>query len=185
MNREGMYKQFAEKEFTRGCEVGVREGKNAELMLKLIPDLHLLLVDPYMCYVYEIRRQKRRNRWKWHQPTMDRLRQHALMRLSNRNVKWLMLTSEQAAMHVQDGSLDFVYIDGNHSYNFIMQDIILWAGKVRAGGIVSGHDYGISDVRRAVDLYVHCNHIARLNVTDRQVEKNRSKTCRSWMFEKK
>lgn len=38
-------------------------------------------------------------------------------------------------------SLDFVYIDANHAYDFVKEDIELWYPKVKKGGIVSGHDY--------------------------------------------
>ena len=41
----------------------------------------------------------------------------------------------------EDGSLDFVYIDGNHYFEYVVQDIAFWSKKVRKGGIVSGHDY--------------------------------------------
>lgn len=40
-----------------------------------------------------------------------------------------------------DGSLDFVYIDANHAYDFVVEDINLWYPKLRRGGILSGHDY--------------------------------------------
>ena len=41
----------------------------------------------------------------------------------------------------QDESLDFVYIDGNHAYDFVIEDIKLWYPKVKKGGLVMGHDY--------------------------------------------
>jgi len=46
-----------------------------------------------------------------------------------------------AAKRIPKSSLDFVYIDANHSFDEVMQDIIHWAPKVRSGGIVAGHDY--------------------------------------------
>lgn len=49
--------------------------------------------------------------------------------------------SEQAVNLFEDESLDFVYIDGNHAYNYVKQDIELWYPKVKKGGIISGHDY--------------------------------------------
>jgi hypothetical protein len=51
-------------------------------------------------------------------------------------------TSEEFAPTVEEGSLDFVYIDGNHDYESVRQDIALWTPKVRSGGFVGGHDYG-------------------------------------------
>lgn len=40
-----------------------------------------------------------------------------------------------------DESLDFVYIDANHAYDYVKEDIKKWFKKVKKGGIVSGHDY--------------------------------------------
>jgi hypothetical protein len=40
-----------------------------------------------------------------------------------------------------DESLDFVYIDANHEYQHVLEDIELWFPKVKKGGVVSGHDY--------------------------------------------
>jgi hypothetical protein len=42
---------------------------------------------------------------------------------------------------VTNGSLDFVYIDGNHRFEQVVADLAAWAPKVRPGGIVAGHDY--------------------------------------------
>ncbi len=47
--------------------------------------------------------------------------------------------------------LDFVYIDADHSLEGIRRDIKNWAPLVRAGGVVSGHDYSMADVKTAVD----------------------------------
>ena len=41
----------------------------------------------------------------------------------------------------EDESLDFVYIDANHAYDWVVQDIELWYPKVKKGGILWGHDY--------------------------------------------
>lgn len=49
--------------------------------------------------------------------------------------------SEIAAHMFEDESLDFVYIDANHAYDFVKQDIELWYPKVKTGGWVLGHDY--------------------------------------------
>ena len=49
--------------------------------------------------------------------------------------------SENASKLFLDESLDFIYIDANHKYEFVKQDISLWFPKVRKGGVVAGHDY--------------------------------------------
>jgi cephalosporin hydroxylase len=50
-------------------------------------------------------------------------------------------TSEVAADMFDRESLDFVYIDANHAYDFVVQDIKLWYPKVKSGGYLCGHDY--------------------------------------------
>lgn len=59
--------------------------------------------------------------------------------------------SVEIAKTYQDDSLDFVFIDGDHRYECVAEDIKAWLPKVKSGGILSGHDYGwCSDVRKAV-----------------------------------
>lgn len=49
--------------------------------------------------------------------------------------------SVDASKMVPDNSLDFVYIDGDHSLEGIYNDIYVWIHKVKCGGIVAGHDF--------------------------------------------
>lgn len=53
----------------------------------------------------------------------------------------LRMKGEHACDFISDESLDFVYIDANHTYQAVKDDIRLWYPKVRYGGIVMGHDY--------------------------------------------
>jgi len=59
--------------------------------------------------------------------------------------------SVETASTYKDDSLDFVFIDGDHRYEFVKADIEAWVPKVKSGGIIAGHDYGwCTDVRKAV-----------------------------------
>lgn len=49
--------------------------------------------------------------------------------------------SKDIASTISDSSLDFIYIDANHHYECVMDDLNAWFPKVRTGGIISGHDY--------------------------------------------
>jgi predicted O-methyltransferase YrrM len=49
--------------------------------------------------------------------------------------------SEDGSKNVLDESLDFVYIDADHTYESVKKDLSLWIPKVRKGGVVMGHDY--------------------------------------------
>lgn len=62
----------------------------------------------------------------------------------------IKMDSHSAAARFKDNELDAVYIDANHSYEYVKKDIELWRVKVRPGGVISGHDYRIEDVRKAV-----------------------------------
>jgi len=53
----------------------------------------------------------------------------------------LRMSSMEAVTKFNDNSLDFVYIDGDHSLFGIYEDIKAWTHKVRIGGICAGHDY--------------------------------------------
>lgn len=50
-------------------------------------------------------------------------------------------TSEISSNMFLDNSLDFIYIDANHAYDFVKEDIELWYPKVKKGGYLCGHDY--------------------------------------------
>ncbi len=63
------------------------------------------------------------------------------------------LTSEEASSEIEDESIDIVFIDADHSYEGVRDDIMYWAPKVKSGGIVCGHDYDVPrfpGVRKAV-----------------------------------
>lgn len=65
--------------------------------------------------------------------------------------------SVEVADSFKDESLDFVFIDGDHAYESIKEDILAWMPKIKNGGILAGHDYPLesippfSDIKRAVD----------------------------------
>ena len=64
--------------------------------------------------------------------------------------------SAQTAEKVADGTLDFVFIDADHSYEGVCRDIQAWLPKVKSGGWIGGHDYGdpaFPGVERAVDVF--------------------------------
>jgi predicted O-methyltransferase YrrM len=66
------------------------------------------------------------------------------------NVRILKMSSAEAVPLFEDKSVDMVFIDGNHAYDFVKQDIQLWKPKART--ILSGHDYSTwPGVKKAVD----------------------------------
>jgi hypothetical protein len=57
--------------------------------------------------------------------------------------------SENLYVYWEDKSIDFLFIDGSHTYNAVKKDIELWLPKVKT--IISGHDYDNKEVKMAVD----------------------------------
>lgn len=50
-------------------------------------------------------------------------------------------SSLSASEAISDGSLDWAYIDADHRYKAVRNDLRVWFPKVRKGGVFSGHDY--------------------------------------------
>ena len=66
--------------------------------------------------------------------------------------------SADAAKMVPDGSLDFVYIDGNHGYDAVLDDLMAWTPKVKEGGFIAGHDYRINPAKPFIEVVPAVNH---------------------------
>lgn len=55
-----------------------------------------------------------------------------------------------ASKFYDDNTLDMVFIDADHSYEAVKNDIMHWLPKVKSGGLISGHDIAHEPVRQAV-----------------------------------
>jgi len=182
MNRLEFAKMLKRLGFKIGCEVGVEEGRFSKLMIDTIPDLKLYLVDPYGNYpgVRKIYRNHKKNK------------EICIKNMQGFNVEFIEMQSGDAVRKIPDDTLDFVYIDANHRYDYVMMDIILWTPKVKKGGIISGHDYYAHrrtgcEVRLAVDDYVKAHDIVPWFLTDtrEEVRKHRGDNRISWFWVKK
>lgn len=145
----------------RMAEVGVLVGALSEFILRSRPDVHLLMVDSWAPATEQPEHYK---------ATGDLHAHHDLARcqLHRREAEAraarfpgratvMPLTSVAAAAMIDPGSLDLVFLDADHSYEGVRADIAAWAPKVKAGGILGGHDYrnpepgfDFSGVERAV-----------------------------------
>ena len=121
--------------WTRGAELGVDKGILFGMLLRECPDLHLIGVDLFPDRLRSSRAFDYAARW------ADRS-------------KLIEGDTVSAASHVADRSLDFVFIDADHSYTSVRKDIEAWRSKVKPGGWLGGHDYNhkFPGVVRAVDF---------------------------------
>ena len=137
-----------------GAEVGVFDGGMSKALFNLIHGLRLFMVDRWQVYgPVEVAgdpdaRMPRLTRREWKR-IEARARAVAGAHAGATIIKG---DSVEAAATIADHSLDFVFIDGDHSYDGCRRDISAWRPKVRTGGWLMGHDYTIRPgVRRAVD----------------------------------
>ena len=140
-----------------GAEVGVLCGNTSEVLLRELPDLQLWLVDPWRPYEGESAIGSSSQR------SFDDAMAKAMFwtEFARRRRFVLREPSTQAASRFERGELDFVFIDANHLYEHVCADIHAWWPKIRSGGLLMGHDYGVYrdatgqwGVSRAVDEFV-------------------------------
>lgn len=134
VTRDDLAELLAEANFRVGVEVGVAFGEYSETMMKANPTMTLYGVDPYECYPGYKDFAKLGTFESMEQIAHDRLDKYP-------TYHFVKEYSVPASEKFEDESLDFVYIDGNHSEPYVSQDIAAWTPKVRKGGIVAGHDY--------------------------------------------
>ena len=130
-----------------GCEIGYGYGDNAENILQMLNIEKLYCVDPDFNgqgYVEEgIVNTNFRKR--------DKDFQERIKRISPKTI-FLDQTSDEAFKGAKiPNQLDFIYIDGNHDYDFCHRDIINSFKCVRAGGFVGGHDFANPDYPKVAD----------------------------------
>jgi hypothetical protein len=127
-----------------GVEVGVFKAHMSVRLLASDETLTLYMVDPWRASEVEdtylttddyIARSP--------QAEHDRNMAESVERVAEfgDRAKVLRMTSEEAAKQFADGSIDFVFIDGDHSVEGVRLDLACWWPKVRSRGVVSGHDY--------------------------------------------
>ncbi len=161
-----------------GVEVGVAEGWYSSKIMELGQVKQMYGVDPYTPH------QGYRDYTR--ESTYNKLQTKAHQRLRQyNNYHFMRMYSVEAAKVFGDNSLDFVYIDGDHSYEAVTHDIIEWIKKLKPGGILAGDDYILSDrdkrfydVIRAVNEYVEKNNIPELFLY------GAGRTPTNWMFRK-
>lgn len=178
-NRIELARHFRDLGFTRGIEVGVCDGRYSEILMQTIPGLEMLGVDPYVPY-YRYNDYRKAT-------TLDSKLIEARNKLDGyKNYTLALGWSVEVAKWIQNESVDFVFIDANHKYEFVKEDIKTWYPKVRKGGILSGHDYyefksGRGGVIPAVNEFV-AEHGLELQTTEWDMEAHQDDRQPDWFF---
>lgn len=188
IGRGDMAKLFAELKFNRGAEIGVERGLYSEVLCKANSSLQLACIDPWKASAYE----PGTHGVEEEQEPFEQRYQETLERLAPYNCTIIRKNSMAALEDFRDGSLDFVYIDGNHDFVNFTNDLHHWKKKVKAGGIVSGHDYAdysynkFNHVKKALRAYaVSYRMIPIFIVGSMAIEEGKTRDkFRSWFWVK-
>lgn len=135
-DRQTLARLFHLLEFRTGVEVGVERGAYSEVLCRENPGVQLFCVDAWKAYRGYRDHVDQRKLDRFYEETRERLAPYQRASLVRK-------FSLDAAQDFSDGSLDFVYLDGNHCFESVTADLCAWSRKVRAGGIIAGHDYAL------------------------------------------
>lgn len=137
------------------CEVGVRFGENFK---------HMLVDNVKEAYAVDIWREtgeRGQNDGNCEQEDLDN--QYETFKDRYKDDKRVIIMrdfSTISASKFPDNYFDIVYLDADHTYQSVKDDIESWFPKVRKGGIISGHDYIDGDTT------IRLGHSVRFGVVD-------------------
>ena len=146
-----------------GAEIGVHLGEFSSVILSLAKPRKLHLIDPWQHVADPT--------YKWAlyggenvtQADMDARYQLVLNRFAGEIAAGAVEVHRQrsvdAAPLINDGELDFIYLDGDHTYEAVSQDLKAFFPKIRTGGLIIGDDYHLrgwwkDDVVRAFNEFI-------------------------------
>jgi hypothetical protein len=146
------------------CEVGVRDGENLCNILKAEPT-EMVAVDIWK----EDTNFRSRNPLYFSQADLDRQLNVVIgLQKTHPSIRIVRDLSVEAAKQFPDNYFDYVYIDADHSYEAVRDDIKAWYPKVRQFGVLGGHDYirnqekifeGVNKaVNEFISAYKLCTH---------------------------
>ena len=145
-----------------GAEIGVHRGECSGHLLELHPGLKLYMIDMWSPDTYNGKgddaatgpyREIYEKQW-------ENNRRLAYESVKKHECRFTFIQEEslKATEYIQDGFLDFCFIDASHSYEDVKADILAWLPKIKKGGYLFLHDYELFEgVTRAVNEIFSCD----------------------------
>jgi len=165
-SRRAFGRLCTKRKYEIGVEVGVLRGTFSEFLLKNTDLKKLYCVDlwdeEHSCE---------------EEISAEEIFKEAAKRLSayGDRVTILRYESVLAARLFEDKSIDFIYIDADHSYSAVVTDLQEWMPKVRIGGMLAGHDF--QDVGRTKQVSKALETVIGDSIP---IHTTRESICASW-----
>jgi len=138
----------ADRGYKKGAEIGLWYGKTFFHLLDHVPELILYGIDIWSTCDASHDRDQEKNR----RIVYAKAGEYS-------GAKILEIESMQAIKAFHPASLDFVFIDADHTQKAVKDDILAWKNIVRPGGILCGDDYDMESVKSVVDELAPEAHI--------------------------
>lgn len=151
--REKVIENFCKQHsWTIGAELGVWKGRTFKHLLTKVPHLHMIGVDLYAAQPNNTGPETWTPGENGHEWDHDFYFNDILnfCKTVNGRGRLLRMKTDEASKLIEDESLDFVFIDADHSYEGCNNDIKNWMPKVKKGGYVIGHDIFWEGVNKAL-----------------------------------
>ena len=148
------------------CEIGVFRGDYSKIMYNICQPKKLFLVDIFqgkgcsgdkdglnMVYTDNLN--------DYYEHLADYFK-------NDPNVTIIKSDSHNFLNNASDNYFDFIYVDGDHLFDGVYNDLLISYKKLKSGGILAGHDYheSIGDVKKAVDQFCFENNLILQTTTE-------------------
>ncbi len=137
------------------CEIGVWKGEFSELILKKNNPAKLYLVDPWKDFGENYFDKKHvKYRQENQNQRYNLVNKKFKKNILKKQVEILKMTSQEAFSELENIKFDFIYVDGNHQYDFVKYDIDNYFKLLNESGYLIGDDYRIDAVQKAVNDFI-------------------------------
>ena len=135
------------------AEIGVYQGRFTECILPIVRPKMLHLIDPWKYQPGpEFRGAMYGSKVPGGQQRMDRMYSYISKAFRCDNVQIHRGTSAELSTQFPDNYFDWIYVDGDHHYGAVKQDLELYLPKVKPGGLVALDDYNREKIDWGVTL---------------------------------
>ena len=131
---EHVVKSFSENSIA--VEIGTDEGNFSEKILDANKNITLYCIDPYISYDDYKDAINNKTGNELFKKTSEKL----ISKYGDRVKIIRNFSSDKNALESIPNNIDFLYIDGNHSYKYVLEDLENYFPKVKKGGIIIGDD---------------------------------------------